>query len=124
MPSILRKNYDASGVVPPYRAVKFDTVKLAVVLATAAADKVIGGSGRFGASVAGDRIEVTRLGFEEFELGGTVAAGDPLVADANGRLVVATPAAGANVWSIGQAEVAGVNLDVIKVLVSPMRIQG
>ena len=47
----------------------------------------IGISGRLGASVSGDRCDVTRAGLEEVQYGGTVAAGDPLTSDANGKAI-------------------------------------
>lgn len=124
MTPILRKNYVAEAVVPPYRIVKFGAADLAVVPGAASTDKLIGIGGRLGAAAIGDRCDVTRIGLEEVEYGGTVAAGDWLTSDSVGRAVVAAPGAGVNAWVIGQAEVAGVVGDIGKTLVNPSRIQG
>lgn len=124
MNPILRKNYGTEAIVPPYRIVKFGAVDLNVVPAAASTDKLIGISGRLGASVSGDRCDVTRAGLEEVEYGGNVAAGDYLTSDASGKAVTAAPGAGVNAYVIGQAEVAGVSGDIGKVFIAPGRIQG
>jgi hypothetical protein len=85
---------------------------------------LMGVTDRLGAAVAGDRIDVVRSGIAEVEFGGTVARGDPLTADASGRAVAAAPAAGANAYVIGFAEVSGVLGDIGSASILPGRIQG
>lgn len=124
MNPILRKNYGTESVIPPYRIVKFGAADLNVVAATGSTDKLVGTSGRLGSAASGDRMDVTRIGLDEVEYGGNVAAGDLLTSDAVGRAVTAAPGAGVNAWIIGQAEVAGVLGDIGKVMVNVCRIQG
>jgi hypothetical protein len=120
----LIKNYTAEGAIPAYRLVKFGAAEGSVLLATAAADKLIGVNDRFAAAVVGDRIDIVRTGIAEVEYGGTVAAGDLLTSDATGRAIVATAAAGANVRFIGVAEVAGVVGDIGSFMIEPGSFQG
>lgn len=122
--SLLRKTYAAAGAIGQYLIVKFTANDAEVALATASTDKLVGISGRVSAAVAGDRLDIGRSGIEEVTYGGTVAAGDPLTADASGRAITAAPAAGVNAYIIGFAEVAGVLGDVGSVLIAPGRIQG
>lgn len=124
MTPIMRKAYGTEAVVIPYRIVKFGAADGNVVQAAASTDKLIGTSGRLGASASGDRCDVTRAGLDEVEYGGTVAAGDPLTSDASGRAVTAAPGAGVNAYIIGFAEVSGVVGDIGKVFIAPGRIQG
>lgn len=124
MKPILRKAYGTEAIVLPYRIVKFGAADLNVIQSAASTDKLIGISGRLGASVSGDRCDVTRAGLEEVQYGGTVAAGDPLTSDANGKAITAAPGAGVNAYIIGFAEVAGVADDIGKVFIAPGRVQG
>lgn len=124
MNPILRKAYGTEAIVPPYRIVKFGATDGNVVPAAASTDKLIGVSGRLGASVSGDRCDVTRIGLDEVEYGGNVTAGDELTSDASGRAVTAAPGAGVNAYTIGKAEVSGVLGDIGKVMLNPGRIQG
>jgi len=120
----LIKNYTAEGAIPAYRLVKFGAAEGSVLLATAAADKLIGVNDRFAAAVVGDRIDIVRTGIAEVEYGGTVAAGDLLTSDATGRAIVATAAAAANIRFIGVAEVAGVVGDIGSFMIKPGSFQG
>lgn len=121
---LLNKNYTAEGAIPAYRIVKFGAADGGVLLAAAGTDKLVGVNDRIAFTVAGDRGDVVRLGIAEVEYGGNVAAGDPLTSDAQGRAVVAAPAAGANVRVIGFAEVAGVLGDIGSLFISPCVMQG
>lgn len=120
----LIKNYTAEAAIAAYRAVKFGVADGGVLIAAAAADKVIGVTDRIAAAVAGDRIDVVRAGITEIEYGGAVAAGDLLMADASGRAIVAAAGAGANVRVIGIAEVAGVLGDIGSLMIDPGSFQG
>ncbi len=130
MDLILSKTYSAEAGITQYRIAKFGAADGGILQASASTDKLIGiakGMGmasREAAFVATDRVDVTRSGIEEVEYGGTVAAGDLLTSDANGRAITAAPGAGVNAFVIGQAEVAGVVGDIGRCLVAPGRIQG
>lgn len=120
----LVKNYSAEAAIAAYRIVKFGAADGGVLQAAAATDKLVGVTDRLAAAVAGDRIDVVRSGITEVEYGGTVAAGDLLTADASGRAIVATAAAGSNVRVIGVAEVAGVVGDIGSMLIDSGSFQG
>ncbi len=120
----LVKNYSAEAAIAAYRIVKFGAADGGVLQAAAATDKLVGVTDRLAAAVAGDRIDVVRSGITEVEYGGTVAAGDLLTADASGRAIVATAAAGSNVRVIGVAEVAGVVGDIGSLRIELCSFQG
>ena len=120
----LVKNYTAEAAIAAYRIVKFGAADGGVLIAAAATDKAIGVTDRLAAAVAGDRIDVIRSGIAEVEYGAAVAAGDLLMSDASGRAIVAAAAAGANVRTIGVAEVAGVLGDIGSVDLVPGSFQG
>jgi hypothetical protein len=120
----LSKTYIAAALISAYRIVKFTAVDGEVTTSAAAADKHIGVSDRVNATAIGDRLDIWRSGIVEVEYGGTVAQGDPLTSDAQGRAVVAAPAAGVNVRIIGHAEVAGVVGDIGSFLIAPGTLQG
>lgn len=120
----LIKNYTAEAAIGAYRIVKFGAADGGVLIATAAGDKIVGVNDRMAAAAAGDRIDVVRTGIAEVEYGAAVAAGDLLMSDASGRAIVAAAAAGANVRTIGVAEVAGVLGDIGSVHLAPGSFQG
>lgn len=120
----LIKNYTAEAAIAAYRIVKFGAADGGILQAAAATDKLVGVTDRLAAAVAGDRIDIVRNGIAEVEYGGNVAAGDLLTADASGRAIVATAAAGANVRFIGVAEVAGVLGDIGSLAIEPGSFQG
>lgn len=120
----LIKNHTADAAVGPYRIVVHGAADGNVAQAAGSAAALIGITDRLGAAVAGDRLDVVRSGIAEVEYGGTVARGDPLTADASGRAVAAAPAAGANAYVIGFAEVSGVLGDIGSASIWPGRIQG
>jgi hypothetical protein len=102
----LNKNYTAEAEVKKHRIVKFGAADGQVIYADSATAKSIGVSMELD-SDAGDRVDVTRTGMPAVEYGGTVAAGDLLTSDAEGRAVVAAPSTGGNMRIIGIAEHAG-----------------
>ena len=120
--AILEKNYRADGAVTEYRIVKPGTNEDDVAMATGVSENFIGVAQHTVAD--NERVRVMEIGISKVEYGGTVAYGDPLTSDANGRAVVAAPAAGANNSIIGYARAAGVLGDIGRVLLSPGRIQG
>lgn len=104
------RTYDAAAALAPRRIVKF-TADSTVNLATAATDDMIGVTDDVGASAAGERVDVFRSGPVEIEVGGNIARGKDITADASGKAVQSAPAAGTTARVIGgggaQAYVAG-----------------
>jgi hypothetical protein len=123
--------YDTDLVNKQFRAAKLvatsATLSLAdkiVDFATAATDKLIGIIDNVPAAVEGADVEVIVLGEAKAKAGsGGWAAGDILVADANGDLVVATPANTTNNYSIGRALEAAAQYDIKRILVLPGIVQ-
>lgn len=120
----LTKNYTAEAAIAAYRIVKFGAADGGVLIAAAATDSAIGVTDRLAAAVAGDRVDVTRTGIAEVEYGAAVTRGDLLMSDASGRAILAAAAAGANVRTIGVAEVSGVLGDIGSVHLAPGSFQG
>lgn len=84
--------------------------------ATASTDAIIGVTDAMGAG-AGQPLDVHQLGWAEVRLGGTVAAGAPLTASADGRAITATAAAGVRI--VGFAMLGGVEDDIVPAQLSP-----
>lgn len=120
----LIKTFLAGATINPYRIVKFGADDDHVVQGAAASDSLIGVADRLGADAAEDRCDVVLQGVTKVELGGTVARGALVTADADGRAVAAAPAAGANNRVIGVAMVSGVVGDIGSVLIQPSSLQG
>lgn len=121
---ILEKNMVAEAAVLANRIVKFGAADGQVVQAAAAADLLIGVASRGFDAALGERIDIMTHGIAEVKLGGAVTRGQPVTADANGKGVVAAPAAGANARVVGIAMASGVLDDVIDVLLSQSVMQG
>jgi len=120
------KNYVAEGAIAAYRIVMHGAADGQVLQATAATDLLIGAAviPANQSVVANERVDVALDRFVPVEYGGTIAAGDPLTADASGKAVAAGPAAGTNNRIIGYAGVAGVAGDIVDVYIRPGQIQG
>ena len=96
--------YVAEAAVPRYRIVKAGAAGGAV-LAAAATDKLLGTNGSEMGTAIGEVVDLA-VGPKPFVvLGGTVAAGDLLTSDANGKAVATTTAGNGY---IGRACTAGV----------------
>lgn len=121
---ILEKNMVAEAAVLANRIVKFGAADGQVVQAAAAADLLIGVASRGFDAALGERIDIMTHGIAEVKLGGAVTRGQPVTSDANGKGVVAAPAAGANARVVGIALASGVLDDVIDVLLSQSVMQG
>lgn len=119
----LIKTYNAGAAIAAHRIVAPNGTDLTVIQGAAATDKLIGISD-LGADTAGDRVDIIISDIALVEYGGNVAEGDPLTSDADGKAVVANPAAGANVRIIGFAAVAGVANDIGSVRIAPSVMQG
>ena len=117
------KNYVAEGAIADFRIVKRGTADGQVIQASAAADAVFGVTGELGAADT-ERVDVNQGGQPDVEYGGAVTAGDPLVADANGKAVTAAPGAGANVRIVGFAAVDAVAGDIGPFDYAPGVMQG
>lgn len=135
MNPILAKNYKAEAALTAYRIVKPGTADGQVLLAAAATDFLVGVTNEISAAI-NERADVIVAGIAEVELGGTVARGDPITADAAAKGVTATrhthtentagtytqnatTAAGSGQRRIGFALISGVAGDIIPVLLAP-----
>ncbi|HET7300106.1 MAG TPA: hypothetical protein VFJ01_05580 [Oleiagrimonas sp.] len=121
--SNLIRNYTTGAATAAYRIAKFGSADGAVVQAAAATDAAIGVFDEL-AHDSGERADVIRDGYALVEYGGTVTRGDWLTADADGKAVKASPAAGDNASAIGRAEVSGVAGDIVSIVLAIGQIQG
>ena len=120
----LIKTYKTGGAVAHCRFVKFGGADDTVVQAAASTDLIVGISDVPGGVASGTRADVVLDGITDLELGGTVARGTFLTADADGKGVAAAPGAGVNAYTGAQALVSGVAGDIVPVHVFKSRIQG
>lgn len=112
----LTKSLTATTAIPARTLVKFGAADGTGVPATDATAYIRGVSSDIDTAV-GQRASVFMVGnIADVTYGGTVARGDPLTADAQGRAITAT-AAGQR--CVGWAEVSGVVGDIGSVDVSP-----
>lgn len=118
---VLIKSYRASAAIGAYLVMKGSGDKT-VAVASTNTDNLIGSSGPLGADAAGDMLDVTEVGIDEVRLGGTVAFGDPLTADANGKAIKAVVVNSTVVSTFGFARAAGVADDIIPYLAVPGRL--
>lgn len=104
------------GGIPRSRIVKFGATDTEMVLATGAADNLMGVTTELPA-LQGERMDVVHHGIEKIEVGGAFARGTILTSDAQGRVV----AAGAGQWQIGRAlkSSTGATGERVPVLVIP-----
>ena len=112
---LLTLSFEADAAIARRRIVKHDTTDDLVIQAAAAADKLLGVVDIAQAGADGERVDVVLVGVAEVEYGGTVARGDLLTSDADGKAVVG--AAGNRI--IGEAMVSGVDGDIGSVNISP-----
>ena len=122
----LIKNYFAASTIAAFRMVQFSPDANAddgTVVQASGSDAYLLGVTELPVW-AGERVDVTRSGLRSFEFGGTVAPGQPVTADADGRAIAAAPEAGKNACIIGYAEVHAVEGDIALVLIAPGVIQG
>ncbi|MEL7113986.1 MAG: capsid cement protein [Pseudomonadota bacterium] len=113
-------SFEAAALIEGYRILAFANAGADTTVSHAAAntDAFAGVSDKMGAAVGG-MCDVHRAGIGEVQLGGAVSAGDPLTADANGKAIVAAPAAATVVRIIGFADAPGVADDIISFLHAP-----
>jgi len=115
MKQVLTENFTAEAAIAPHRICKPGSADGTVVQAAAAANLAIGVSDSLGADAAGDRVDIHTIGVVEVELGGAVARGAQITADANGKGV--TAAAGNR--TAGISRVSGVAGDIVLMLLAP-----
>lgn len=121
---LLPINYVADAAIAINRLVKFGTGDRAVAQSAAATDFTIGVVNEV-AVVAGERVDVERMGIAWVEAGAAIPRGSPITSDAVGRAVVAAPAAGVNNRIVGFAdETAAAAGDVIRFMIEPGVMQG
>jgi hypothetical protein len=80
----------AQGAISPCRFVKPGTTPFTGLQAAAETDPIIGVSLEFNNPQAGQRFDFAVIGPTKIELGGTVADGDLLTSDSEGRGITAT----------------------------------
>lgn len=119
----LTKNFTFGAAATKARIIKFGAADATVVQASAATDFLIGVVAELDVA-SGARGDGHVAGLVPVEYGGNVTRGAPLTADANGKAVVAAPAAGSNVRIIGFAWVSGADGDIGTALLSPGVMQG
>lgn len=119
IPTFIRA-YEASAAIAAYRIAAFSDTAASrkVAQAANATAAVVGVTDRLGADL-GSMCDVTRAGLASVELGGTVAAGDPLTSDATGRAIKAVPASNTAMRIVGWAEEPGVVGDIIDAWIDP-----
>jgi len=106
--------FTATTAITGRRILKHGATDGAAVQATAATEDFLGVSDSMGAAV-GTVCDVHVTGPVPVEYGGPVTRGARLTSDAQGRAVVAAPAAGQTVEIVGRALISGVLGDFGKV---------
>jgi len=117
----LTRALTASGAITGQRIVAWTSGGKATQ-AAAAGDPLIGIT-ELGAS-DGETVDVVVEGVPAVEFGGTIAYGDPLTADSQGRAVKAAPASGVTARVLGYAWLDAVAGDVGEVKIAPHQITG
>lgn len=120
----LIKNFYTPSVVDQYRIVSFTGVKDREVEQASLPSGSVVGVSEHGSTNQG-RVDVIMSGTGFVQYGGDIAAGDPLVADAQGQAVKFDPAnhiEDEQVWIVGQAMEAGDAGTIGVVVIRPMLI--
>jgi hypothetical protein len=120
---LLVKQFKAEAAIGANLIVKHGAADDTVVQSAAATDKHIGVCDNVAPAI-NERVDVITHGIADLILGGAVTRGDLITSDANGKGVVAAPAAGVNNRHVGIALMSGVLNDVIPVLLSQGSVQG
>jgi hypothetical protein len=117
------KSFSITGALGAGLLVAFTANRGEVAPATAGTQKLAGPID-LASKAAGDMVDIPMWGMSKVKLGGTVAAGDKLTADANSKAVVAAAVEDATVYVVGEALEPGVTNDVIWYRVAPSVIVG
>lgn len=116
---IFTKSFLATGVaIAGYLIAKHSAAGGTIEIASANTDLLLGAVDSLGVE-AGGLADFSLGGGSEVRLGGTVAQGDPLTSDANGKAIKALPANSTQVRIIGFALAAGVADDIIPYHIAP-----
>jgi len=113
----------AAAIATAYLIAKFGADDDTLSQATASTEELVGVL-QHTTTTAGEEVRVMLDGITRVVLGGTVARGNYLTSDANGKAVAVAPGAGVNAYVIGQALASGVAGDIIPVHIEKTRIQG
>lgn len=105
----LTQTLRATAAIAKFRIVKQAGLET-VTQASAASDKLFGVS-REAAGAANDPIDIIVEGVAYVDYGGTIAVGDWLTADGDGKAVAAATTAASTGQVIGKAQIAGVTGD-------------
>ena len=116
MDTIFTKGYAADGAIGSRRIAAWAGPGQ-VKQAAAATDKLVGVTGLTNAD-AGGVVDIHRLGIGQVQLGGAVALGDEITANAAGMGITLDGAG----ESIGRAEQDGVADDIINVFLRPLTV--
>lgn len=111
---ILDKCLTAETQIPAYRIVKAGSTEGAAALATAATAALIGVNEAIQAEI-GEPVDVMKIGIADVQAGATIAAGDPITANATGQGIKGVT--GNRI--IGFAESSAVSGDIFPVLLAP-----
>jgi len=103
-------NYTAEGAIPARRIAKYGTANDSRALATAAT-ALAGITTDVGESESGRRVDVQEDGECQLQLGQSVAAGDWLTSDSQGRGIIASPVDEV----IARAKESGTENEIIRV---------
>ncbi|EKE70888.1 capsid cement protein [Oceanibaculum indicum] len=120
----LIKTYNAGGAIAANTILAVSDADYEVVQASAATDDMVGVCISPKGAASGGRVDVQIDGIALVKFGDTVARGKPVTADANGKAVLAEPAAAVNVRIIGYAEISAVDGDIAPVRLAPGYLQG
>lgn len=115
---VFSKSFPAAEAMAGYLIAMHSAANGTVELATGDTDPLIGAVDSLGVA-EGDLADFNFGGVSEVKLGGTVAAGDPLTANADAEAIEATPDASTQVRIIGFALGAGVDGDIIQYAIAP-----
>lgn len=114
------RSYLAAAAIAGHTLVKFaaPSTDKTVTTSAAATDGHFGVADKLGAD-SGQMLDVHMGGLVSVKLGGTVAAGAPVTANASGLGVTATVTAGSTVRVVGYAAEPGVSGDIIDIIWAP-----
>lgn len=107
----------AAAITAPYTIATFGGDDDTLALATSATDAMLG-IFQHTTTAAGETVRIMMTGISDCKLGGTVARGKPVTADANGKGVQAA----ANESSVGTAMASGVAGDIIPIFLMPFSV--
>ncbi|MGJ8563846.1 MAG: capsid cement protein [Alphaproteobacteria bacterium] len=121
---LFEKAFGASGAIAKRRILALAATNGLVTQAVAASTALIGISDPGADVVSGKTVDVITHGIAELDYGDTIANGDPITADADGKGIAAAPATGVNMSIIGFAVEDGEDGVIGSVRLAPAIITG